>query len=67
MADFGELVTALGEPPTYETMPYSLREYCEFSMSSSGEFYIYYGCSCEACDFKHDYTHTEQMGDNDDE
>ncbi len=67
MEDFEELQVALGEPPTEESMPYSLREYCEFSMSPSGGFYIYYGCSCEACDFKHDFTHTKQIEVDDDD
>jgi len=61
LTHFDELRVALGEPPTDETMPYSLHEYCEFSVSASGKFYITYGCACEACDFTHDYTHTEQM------
>ena len=61
MGSFVDLQAALGDLPTRETMPNSLREFSESYMTTSGEFHIYYGCSCEACDFKHEFTHTEQI------
>lgn len=35
----------------------SLREDWEIGTDTEGNFYVYYGCSCDHCGFSHEFNH----------
>jgi len=43
-----------------EKLPDTLREVWEFQLIN-GSLNIYYGCTCEACNFKFDFVHEEPV------
>ena len=64
--EYEKLQAKLGKPPCTGFMPESLCETYECYVDEDGELTIYYGCTCENCDFKFFFNHKEQLELDDD-
>lgn len=42
-------------------MPTALREDYELGTNEDGLFYVIYRCSCQDCDFRHEFKHESQV------
>jgi len=65
--EYEKLKAELGGYPITGKMPETLREVLEIFTNSSGVFAVWYGCTCEACDFTFDFKHEEILEIDDDE